>query len=388
MPEDFYAALMMRRTLPTTTDITTIKDPGIYPVTAGNSTAPGSLAGVLIVLLPKNAPKRKFIPVNSWREYTLVDGNWQGTGTASLIDIVTSMTDTTAGRVPVVGWMGWGGPEIGIPDKTDIHKFFATAASGNYGGGNDLTSVVTTGYHCFKWQQHGGDHKYGVLYEIGSNGGRMAVHTYSNPNGDMVNPQNYWTTCEFLQLNGGTLTGDLYIDKSLSIIYKETAGVTPVNIYTTPWCDTNGKSPYFEVYAVKASDASARQNLYNISFDSSTLKGGATNNNGATLSVMGRVVPVDYTNFDARYYTKQQSDNGYAAKTSVYTKAESDGRYLQDVRLGGQGSGILGNPNPFQVPAGCVMTGWYTEGSNPGGDTIYYKPIQKNKNGSWVTISG
>ncbi|MGV2811706.1 pyocin knob domain-containing protein [Enterobacter cancerogenus] len=128
--------------------------------------------------------------------------------------------------------------------------------------------------------------------------------------------------------------------------------------------------------------------------------------NTTTFSFTGQIIPGNYANFDAKYqakgnytpagqaYTKAESDGRYQAKGNytpagqAYTKAESDGRYLQDVRLGGQGSGILGNPNPYQVPAGCVMTGWYTEGSNPGGDTIYYKPIQKYKNGAWVTISG
>lgn len=35
----------------------------------------------------------------------------------------------------------------------------------------------------------------------------------------------------------------------------------------------------------------------------------------------------DFGYFDARYYTKSQSDAGYAAKTNVYTKGESDSRY-------------------------------------------------------------
>ncbi|WP_080964446.1 hypothetical protein, partial [Enterobacter ludwigii] len=46
-------------------------------------------------------------------------------GSAADADIVTSMTDTTAGRATVVGWMGTGGPEIPIPDGTDIYKYFA-----------------------------------------------------------------------------------------------------------------------------------------------------------------------------------------------------------------------------------------------------------------------
>lgn len=43
-----------------------------------------------------------------------------------------------------------------------------------------------------------------------------------------------------------------------------------------------------------------------------------------TISKLGLT---DYTNFDARYYTKAQSDAGYMAKTGAYTKAESDARF-------------------------------------------------------------
>lgn len=41
----------------------------------------------------------------------------------------------------------------------------------------------------------------------------------------------------------------------------------------------------------------------------------------------GQLIPGSFANFDARYYTKGQSDAGYMAKTSAYTKAESDARY-------------------------------------------------------------
>lgn len=80
------------------------------------------------------------------------------------------------------------------------------------------------------------------------------------------------------------------------------------------------------------------------------------------LNVTGTINPSSYSNFDARF--------------------------IRDVRLGTEASGVLGNPNPFKVPAGCTMTGWYTEGQNPGGDTIYYKPLQKNINGTWVNFTG
>ncbi|HEE9788102.1 TPA: tail fiber protein [Enterobacter soli] len=43
--------------------------------------------------------------------------------------------------------------------------------------------------------------------------------------------------------------------------------------------------------------------------------------------VMSQLALTDYTNFDARYYTKTLSDASYMAKTNAYTKAESDGRF-------------------------------------------------------------
>lgn len=121
-------------------------------------------------------------------------------GTAAKAALVLSSTDTTAGRVPVVGWMGLGGAEIGIADGTNIYKFFATAKSGNYGGGGNLPGCLTSGWRSFKWQQHGSDNKYGMLLEFGSDG-KTALHVYHNTNGDMTNPENYWS-------NRGLLYGE------------------------------------------------------------------------------------------------------------------------------------------------------------------------------------
>ncbi|ELE9690246.1 phage tail protein [Enterobacter kobei] len=42
---------------------------------------------------------------------------------------------------------------------------------------------------------------------------------------------------------------------------------------------------------------------------------------------INKLTLANYASFDARYYTKTQSDNGYMAKTGAYTKAESDGRF-------------------------------------------------------------
>lgn len=59
----------------------------------------------------------------------------------------------------------------------------------------------------------------------------------------------------------------------------------------------------------------------------------------------------NFVNFDARYYTKAQSDAGYMPRTGAYTKAESDGRF--------QPKGSFGAPNS----ASKAANGWWQCGS-------------------------
>lgn len=93
-------------------------------------------------------------------------------------------------------------------------------------------------------------------------------------------------------------------------------------------------------------------------------------------------------------YTTVQSDAKYALIGASYTKAQTDAAYVTKatgvigIRLGtvGQTAPLVSGWN--DVPAGCVMTGWYVEGASPGDDIIHYKPIQRNINGTWATITG
>ena len=133
MSEDFYAALMMRRALPPTTNIKTITEPGIYPVDSGNTNAPVSTAGVLVVLPPTTRPKLKFIAAD-WNVYTLVGESWQGLGTSAIKDVVTSPTDTTAGRVLTVGYHGLGS----VAPRT------AAAASDSY---DNIPTGLASGFY-------------------------------------------------------------------------------------------------------------------------------------------------------------------------------------------------------------------------------------------------
>lgn len=103
---------------------------------------------------------------------------------------------------------------------------------------------------------------------------------------------------------------------------------------------------------------------------------------------------------DVGAYTKGESDNKFQPKGSytpagqAYTKAESDARYLQDIRLGAQvlvsGSGNGGKAS-LTAPSGHMLTAildgdtsrWPMPDSP---DQAYARPIQKLVNGKWITV--
>ena len=100
---------------------------------------------------------------------------------------------------------------------------------------------------------------------------------------------------------------------------------------------------------------------------------------------INKLTLANYASFDARYYTKAQSDAGYMAKTGAYTKAESDGRYVTQVRLGSvTSSGQIGNKN-LSYGSGIVLTGIYGSANYTVNLSIYYRAVQYLINGVWYT---
>ena len=105
---------------------------------------------------------------------------------------------------------------------------------------------------------------------------------------------------------------------------------------------------------------------------------------------MSRLALSDYTNFDARYYTKSQSDAGYMPKVSAYTKAESDaryqtkGNYITGVRFGA--SAEYNERGNTERMTGGVMTSFADRGSS--NYWIRLRPLQYQINGgAWVTAA-
>ncbi|WP_395299597.1 phage tail protein [Enterobacter quasiroggenkampii] len=61
--------------------------------------------------------------------------------------------------------------------------------------------------------------------------------------------------------------------------------------------------------------------------------------------------------------------------------------FVRDVAMGAEGAFTIVRNAWQRVPPGCAMTGYNFEGDNPGGDTIFYRPIQKYlSNIGWITV--
>ncbi|TBL82207.1 phage tail protein [Hafnia alvei] len=145
-----------------------------------------------------------------------------------------------------------------------------------------------------------------------------------------------------------------------------------------------------------------------------------------TTRINGQTIPADYANFDARYqakgnytpageaytkavsdarfqpkgnytpagevYTKAVSDGRFQPKGNytpageAYTKAESNARYVQDIRQSGIMNLAVGSNANTQAPAGGVVIGAIVNGTWDNNEILKYTWLQKNVNGTWLTI--
>ncbi|MDU3158047.1 hypothetical protein EYY99_01790 [Hafnia alvei] len=225
-----------------------------------------------------------------------------------------------------------------------------------------------------------------------------------------------------LPISGGTLNGNLIVKNQIQV-----GGVG------------NG------VLNIGDNDSGLRSSVDGqVDFWANSKKMGYWNIN--ILSFTGQIIPTNYANFDAKYqskgdytpagqaYTKAESDNRFQPKGNytpageaytkavsdgrfqpkgnytpageaytkavsdgrfqpkgsytpagqAYTKGESDGRYIQNMRLGTAATISIGGNG--SVPGGCVVVGAGTDDWKL--NRLIYKPIQRNINGVWATISG
>lgn len=95
--------------------------------------------------------------------------------------------------------------------------------------------------------------------------------------------------------------------------------------------------------------------------------------------VNGQIIPENYGNFDARYLTSG----------NVYTKGESDNRYVQDIQRGAPvWPGKVDEYGPNEAPAGCFLTQARHDPTTAYGVTFAYRPLQMWVGNGWRTING
>ncbi len=95
--------------------------------------------------------------------------------------------------------------------------------------------------------------------------------------------------------------------------------------------------------------------------------------------VNGQVIPDNYGNFDARYLTSG----------NVYTKGESDNRYVQNIQRGAPvWPGKVDEYGPAEAPAGCFLTQARHDPTTAYGVTFAYRPLQMWVGNGWGTING
>ena len=181
-----------------------------------------------------------------------------------------------------------------------------------------------------------------------------------------------------LPITGGTLNGTLtLISDSAMVLKAKSVGKSQYILATN-----SAGSNYWFIGAGSDGNRNVAFNNY-ISGTSITLGESGIITLNKNTSINGSVTPTNYANFDTRYYTKAQSDAGYAPMLRSYSKAESDARYVRDIRMGANQSGIIWGGEGGTLPAGYVLTG-----GNFDDDREYpvYAPVQKYINGQWYNV--
>ncbi|HEM7948202.1 TPA: phage tail protein [Citrobacter koseri] len=201
-----------------------------------------------------------------------------------------------------------------------------------------------------------------------------------------------------LPISGGQLTGGLGLHRGI-LFFPESAYKNKAEGLTGTYA-TDALDYRWELYARSKANSSIRSNIFTVDITDiskgSTASGGGSNNT-TTITVHGRIVtpfqiqPGDWTNFDARY----QAKGNYTPAGQAYTKAESDARFVRDVRLGAQ---VMVSPSnnggkaSLTAPAGHMLTAIldndtprFPQPDTP--DAAYARPVQKFLNNQWVTVS-
>ena len=362
------------------------------------------------------------------------DGNVQ-LGSAAGADIVTSMTDTTAGRVPVVGWMGLS-KAINIPanTNTDLAEFFKTAPGAFYHCDNATQYANAPSWFGTTWFDviatiHEATN-YRTLYAISGNGNTaFAVITGGNFSGwkkDYTEVQKPTAAdCDAVSAtNGGTFQKPITVKGNGANISLQTlaSGMACYLIGK----DYNGDNSWYvgrgganynvSLYSYKGLNGVILSEDGSVSINpaqgkpvnvNGTLQLGTTkkltieSQNSSTLGAVihlwgnvDRPTVIEFGDDTSYHFYSQRNKDGSISFVSPgeivpgnYTNFDS--RYLGKnstlTRLGAQVAINVPNNATVSAPAGCVQSGVRC-GSNGALAGMEYRPLQILVNGTWVNV--
>ncbi|WP_220755871.1 phage tail-collar fiber domain-containing protein [Citrobacter braakii] len=302
-------------------------------------------------------------------------------GTVTTLDVTSSATDDTTGRVLTVGYQGIGG-NAGPLTKGDFNQLSPSGfINGQTNGPNNPTLYI--GFNV----------RHANAYQFTLVGRQQRYFAQCCEAGAFKGWDEFYTTAHkptaadvgALPITGGALSG------SLGIGVANALGGNSIVLGDN---DTGFKQEGDGILNVYANSVLVMRFISSIIESLKPLKVNGSciatseiqaGNGAVRLAVDGNVYGTTWGGWLRDYLAATfQPKGNFTPAGQAYTKAESDARYIQSMRLGSAISTTWW-ANGGDCPAGHVLTGG---DFNDDKSYVQYKPVQVLINGQWVTISG
>lgn len=341
---------------------------GTFPLYKGNKQQleAGDLVVGLPILCLLDTTKSFFTTINPNTLYSKF-------GTAAYHNVQTSPTDTTAGSVLMVGAFGLGGSSPAqIKDEDILSANVTPTQFFDQGGGTD--------------NQHFGGYGTGIHLNYGTASGgtqRATANLFIDSAGNL--------SVEWLAVN---------IDDSSIVASKLQKLYGPLNKPTA----TDVKAvPFFGQIAAgtNLNSLTSEGVWFNPANANATLALNYPSTQAGSLQILQDAGTTQiYTEYAGGKQFRRGLYNGnWSAWLQVYdsyhsqdlsayiTTSSANSKFLQGVQYGAKGTYDYNMDGIADAPNGYAMTG-ILAGGGDGNGQFHAKPIQRNINGTWVTISG
>lgn len=305
-------------------------------------------------------------------------------GSAATATLTTSTTDDATGRVLTVGYQGIGGNAAPLT-KRDFNQLSPSGfINGQINGPNDPTLYM--GFNV----------RHANAYQFTLVGRQQRYFAQCCEAGAFKGWDEFYTTAHkptaadvgALPITGGTITGPVGIG---------TANALGGNSIVLGDNDTGFKQEGDGILNVYANSALVMRFIASLIESLKPLKvngnciatGEIQAGNGAVrLAADGNVYGTMWGGWLRDYLAATfQPKGNFTPAGQAYTKAESDARYVQNIRVSApqerkfwDGAGWSGNDSAFATAI------WMVGGSsNVGG--LYVRYVQKNINGTWINVT-